>query len=658
MGKSKKKAAGADEPSFVVDAKVVNAMGPDERASWLSLGCRLANEGAVNLNKLYDVLRDDRIANDLPDKIGLRMARTITKHLSLFSEKQQRALKDSRLLTDFLAKPAGTRDTESRNVPPVRVEQPTSADMMEEMMARCRNFVRENAAGYEERQQAVFQQEEAARLAREWEEIANWHQPLEEFEKARMTREDDVLQQRAREAEEAKQRAIEKWKRESELKLEEEERKREEERRLLEIVQERRKEELRLARERFIAEEEARRRREEEIEQARKDEAERRSNERVLAEQRRVAEEKRRVDMLRAEQIRKQMEKEHQIDEERRRVEEERRRAEEERRRIERIEEEKRRQIMEAENRRQQRAMDERNTAVGAMRALEEARMRSEQRTKSEETADIHPIFKSMQQLQSTPKSSDLGASLLKAFDTGLGFASLEATKSVSHNMSPPPTGDGHSSVEASRPAPDAERVVPSSDVSQSAAAAHQESKITTAHQENATIREESREDADETQPIEPPKKKQKAAAQKKTKREATTPTQATTFGWMTPGAECTLCSKKVTARGGIVCGRKRPCGQIVGCGANVCWKCMVKARKEDFGDVRTTKEEFVSLGDEAWWLHEGCMAPEDEAAYFDAGDADAEEAVAAADVAGSTKPTNKKSKKKVEDDEEKFAWE
>eukprot|EP00440_Ansanella_granifera_P009339 gb/GFBE01010121.1/.p1 GENE.gb/GFBE01010121.1/~~gb/GFBE01010121.1/.p1 ORF type:complete len:116 (+),score=35.48 gb/GFBE01010121.1/:1-348(+) len=109
----------------------------------------------------------------------------------------------------------------------------------------------------------------------------------------------------------------------------------------------------------------------------------------------------------------------------------------------------------------------------------------------------------------------------------------------------------------------------------------------------------------------------------------------------------CCLCSKQVVERGGVVCGRRRPSGEVVGCGAGVCWKCMNKAKKEDFGSVKTTKAEFASLGDEAWWMHEACMKSEDEAAFFgsddDAGASEEETAHRAVDDSA---------------DEGKFAWE
>merc|ERR1712107_77672 len=77
------------------------------------------------------------------------------------------------------------------------------------------------------------------------------------------------------------------------------------------------------------------------------------------------------------------------------------------------------------------------------------------------------------------------------------------------------------------------------------------------------------------------------------------------------------MCKKKVMDHGGVVCGRRRQDGRVVGCGEKVCWRCMNRALRTDFGAVKTTKAEFESLGKDAWWMHQRCMEPEDEKEYF-----------------------------------------
>eukprot|EP00434_Breviolum_minutum_P013255 symbB.v1.2.011676.t1/scaffold785.1/size162803/13 len=96
------------------------------------------------------------------------MNRQMLKHLHLFSEKQQRYLKQSGL--------AKADDTEE--LPELKSRRKGSdedaAAKMEEMMARCRNFVREKADTFEDRMREARQREEEAarreRLRREEEE--------------------------------------------------------------------------------------------------------------------------------------------------------------------------------------------------------------------------------------------------------------------------------------------------------------------------------------------------------------------------------------------------------------------------------------------------------------------------------------------------------
>uniref|UniRef100_A0A7S0AAU1 RNF34/RFFL HeH domain-containing protein n=1 Tax=Pyrodinium bahamense TaxID=73915 RepID=A0A7S0AAU1_9DINO len=93
--------------------------------------------------------------------------------------------------------------------------------------------------------------------------------------------------------------------------------------------------------------------------------------------------------------------------------------------------------------------------------------------------------------------------------------------------------------------------------------------------------------------------------------------------GWLPMGARCGVCSKKVADEcGGVVCQRRGGDG-TAGCGEGVCWRCMKRAPRDSFGGVRTTREEFESWGDDAWWMHEGCMRDEDWADYVGEGAAE-----------------------------------
>eukprot|EP00927_Polykrikos_kofoidii_P047370 TRINITY_DN41488_c0_g1_i1.p1 TRINITY_DN41488_c0_g1~~TRINITY_DN41488_c0_g1_i1.p1 ORF type:complete len:1205 (+),score=272.45 TRINITY_DN41488_c0_g1_i1:69-3683(+) len=86
---------------------------------------------------------------------------------------------------------------------------------------------------------------------------------------------------------------------------------------------------------------------------------------------------------------------------------------------------------------------------------------------------------------------------------------------------------------------------------------------------------------------------------------------------WIQVGAACKLCTKLVKQEfGGVICRRKRSNGDVAGCGDAVCWRCMKRAPRE-FGKVRCTKEEFESLAEDAWWMHEACFEDGDYKDYF-----------------------------------------
>mmetsp|Transcript_45179 Transcript_45179/g.143938 ORF Transcript_45179/g.143938 Transcript_45179/m.143938 type:complete len:413 (-) Transcript_45179:73-1311(-) len=87
---------------------------------------------------------------------------------------------------------------------------------------------------------------------------------------------------------------------------------------------------------------------------------------------------------------------------------------------------------------------------------------------------------------------------------------------------------------------------------------------------------------------------------------------------WMPVGATCRLCTKPVTKEfAGVICRRNRADGSVAGCGEGICWRCMKRAPRESFGQVRTTREEFQSLEEEAWWMHEACFEEGDYKDYF-----------------------------------------
>lgn len=116
---------------------------------------------------------------------------------------------------------------------------------------------------------------------------------------------------------------------------------------------------------------------------------------------------------------------------------------------------------------------------------------------------------------------------------------------------------------------------------------------------------------------------------------------------WLRFGAPCSICGDASTADAqphGVICRRRRK-NAVGGCGKGVCWVCMEREPRSKFGMVRTTREEFESLEESAWWMHEACMEPSDLRAYF-GGEKELAEARAAAD-ASDTKVVPDKAKTK-----------
>jgi len=115
--------------------------------------------------------------------------------------------------------------------------------------------------------------------------------------------------------------------------------------------------------------------------------------------------------------------------------------------------------------------------------------------------------------------------------------------------------------------------------------------------------------------------KKSKAAATERERiREAWAKLQQgeVKYGFMLDGQSCSKCEKIVVDKGGVWCGRpmSEDNAEARGCGKRYCWKCMNQA-KEEVGSIRTTKKEFLDLGESAWWMHDKCMNKDDEKAYF-----------------------------------------
>jgi len=225
MGKAKKNVQ-EDNFSFVVDLKTVLALKPEHRVKWLGKACRAVAEGEASVKHVFDVLTSKKLVHGMPFKSGQRMLRTLKDNLYLFSEKQQRFLQEeSALATSFEERSedeagGGDLDVGSAGGSGSGGGGATdAASRMEEMMARCRDFVREKASTFEDRAKEAEETqkraaEERRRAAeeqrrREWEAIDKWHRQLEDWESACMAALDERFSRLALLAEKAKGEAAE-----------------------------------------------------------------------------------------------------------------------------------------------------------------------------------------------------------------------------------------------------------------------------------------------------------------------------------------------------------------------------------------------------------------------------------------------------------------
>jgi len=224
MGKAKKKedANSSLGTGLELDPRKVLKLEPEDRAAWMSKACKLAADHNFRVSSLFDTLSSEKFAVGLPDKVGKRMHRTLLKYLDIFTDKQQRTLKQSALPRAYALHDKPDEPKELSDLKPAKKKKSDDEDAalrMEEMMARCRGFVREKAATFEDRTKEVEEKEreaqrveklrlvreEAERKEREWQAIADWHRPIEGWEVAQMAENDLRAQQRAKEAKELRE---------------------------------------------------------------------------------------------------------------------------------------------------------------------------------------------------------------------------------------------------------------------------------------------------------------------------------------------------------------------------------------------------------------------------------------------------------------------
>jgi len=190
--------------------KAALAIEPEKRGKWLQKACKQVDTGELTASQLYDVVTSRKFLTGVPEKVGQQMFRVVQQNVRIFSEKQQKhLLQDSVLASQFRprSEPRGKEDDEDGSKGTRSTED--MASKMEEMMARCRNFVREQASGFEDRQKMCEQEEkrkEEERLRREREEEEKrvkewelWQRSLVIWERAQMEANDEREQKRKQE---------------------------------------------------------------------------------------------------------------------------------------------------------------------------------------------------------------------------------------------------------------------------------------------------------------------------------------------------------------------------------------------------------------------------------------------------------------------------
>merc|ERR1712187_360952 len=75
---------------------------PDQRLKWLGKALQQTKEGHLRPGEIYDVVSSARMAESLPPKVGIKMAKMLKEQLGLFSVKQQKFLMDQAEVTRSL----------------------------------------------------------------------------------------------------------------------------------------------------------------------------------------------------------------------------------------------------------------------------------------------------------------------------------------------------------------------------------------------------------------------------------------------------------------------------------------------------------------------------------------------------------------------------
>jgi len=130
-----------------LDRKAVFAMKAEQKAKWLTRVLKQAADGACRPSDLYDIIASSRFAEELPVKVGRKMAKAVKDQLALFSVKQQRSLSgEATLLVKFADAAPEAPEASSAKEETQPASGGPEGDLAEDMMARCRAFVRERMA--------------------------------------------------------------------------------------------------------------------------------------------------------------------------------------------------------------------------------------------------------------------------------------------------------------------------------------------------------------------------------------------------------------------------------------------------------------------------------------------------------------------------------
>lgn len=136
---------------------------PEGRAKWLVKALQQCQEGKVQAQGLYDILTSQRFCDDLTEKVGNKMYRAMHAHMQVFSLKQRKFLEKESRLAKLFAKTAFIHNQKDGDDEPEKAT--TKVGLLEDMMARCREFVREKQQERGERRDGEAHPEDAVEAA-------------------------------------------------------------------------------------------------------------------------------------------------------------------------------------------------------------------------------------------------------------------------------------------------------------------------------------------------------------------------------------------------------------------------------------------------------------------------------------------------------------